>query len=439
MNRSTNPDQLITLARVRLFPLAGTLLLLWLLAACSRPALPTWLGGATPPPTPAPVVATELVLWHWPGSAVEDAHLQTLLDNFQQSHPEIIIDLQQPENYARRLRTALSNDRPPDLLYLHSYQLPDFVADGTLAPLPTDTMPDDDLYPHLRSAMGVDGTTYCRPQSFYTLALFYNKTRFDGAAVAYPDDSWHWEDLQSAATALTDNEGGQFGLVLAADFSRWLAFLRQAGGTLISADGATMALNTLEGSAALDFYANLILEGMAATPSTLDSRWPGEAFSQGRAAMAIEGSWLIPYLAENAPELVYGIAPLPLGPAGAATVSFATCYAITNASIHQEAAQTVLDYLTAPEQVASWVTIDNALPARPSLQTVWRAAHPDQTGLLDQVLVATEWQLPPGFQPWVADVNEQFSRLFGGFIPASALLPEAENAGNALLAPQSDN
>ena len=232
---------------------------------------------------------------------------------------------------------------------------------------------------------------------------------------------------------------GQFGLVLAADLSRWVAFLQQAGGTILSTDGSAMALNSPEGAVALEFYTNLILEGRATTPSALDSRWPGEAFAQGRAAMVIEGSWLIPYLAANEPMLVYGIAPLPMGPAGAATVSFATCYAITKASPHQEAAQTLLDYLTAPDQMTSWMTIDNALPARPSLQEAWRTAHPGQEALLDQVMVATEWQLPPGFQPWVSDVNEQISRLFGGFIAVDALLPEAESTGNALLAPQAGN
>lgn len=435
VKRFANPVGGGYLGRVRYFHVMGSLLLLWLLAACSRPTLPTWLGGAAPTSTPPPVVATELSFWHWPGTAEEDAHLRLLLDDFQRSHPEIVIDLQQPENYARRLRTALSNDRPPDLLYLNSYQLPDYVADGILAPLPPAAIGDNDQYPHLQRAMQLGGTTYCRPQSFYTLALFYNKTRFDDASLAYPTASWRWEDLQRAASALTDSTSGQFGLVLAADLSRWLAFLQQAGGTILNPDGRAMALNSPEGAAALDFYANLILEGMAATPSVLDSRWPGEAFAQGRAALVIEGSWLVPYLAANTPALAYGIAPLPMGPAGAATVSFATCYAITNASPHQEAAQLLLDYLTAPEQMSSWIAVDNALPARPSLQEAWRTAHPEQAALLAQVTVATEWQLPPGFQPWVADANEQISRLFGGFIPSSAVLPEAESTGNALLVP----
>jgi len=379
-------------------------------------------------------VAAELILWHWPGTAAEDDHLQALLARYQQAHPTIAISLEQPDNYARRLRSALSNERPPDLLYLNSYQLPDFVAEGTLAPLPT-TESERDLYPHLQRAMQVDGTTYCRPQSFHTLALFYNRALFDAAERPYPDGSWQWADLQDAASALTDPVSGQFGLVLSADLSRWAAFLYQAGGRFFTPDGRAMALNSPEGATALDFYANLVLEGVATTPTILDSRWPGEAFSQGRTAVVIEGSWLIPYLATNAPALNYGIAPLPMGPAGAATVSFATCYAITKASIQQDAAQQLLDYLTAPEQVISWIAIDSALPAQPSQQTAWRSAHLNQDVLLDQIATAVEWQLPAGFQPWVVDVNEDLRRLFGGFILSSAILPEAERAGNELIAP----
>jgi multiple sugar transport system substrate-binding protein len=268
------------------------------------------------------------------------------------------------------------------------------------------------------------------------LALFYNQQLFDAAALPYPDASWQWADLQSAAAALTDIERGQFGLVLAADLSRWLAFLQQGGGHVFSPDGVTMAINSPEGAAALDFYTNLVLEGMATTPLALDSSWPGDAFGQGRAAMVVEGGWLIPHLAAEAPDVAYGVAPLPAGPAGKATISFGTCYAITALSPHQAAAQSLIDYLTAPEQVTRWIAIDSALPAQSSLQGAWRAAHPGQEALLEGVAVATEWQLPAGFQPWVAAVNDQLRRVFGGFIPASAVLPEAEQRGNELLPPQ---
>ncbi len=54
-----------------------------------------------------------------------------------------------------------------------------------------------------------------------------------------------------------------------------------------------MTLDTPEAQEAMDFYVNLVLDGVAAQPSDLDSGWPGEAFGKGQAAMAFEGNWIV--------------------------------------------------------------------------------------------------------------------------------------------------
>lgn len=409
---------------------------MWGTVACSRPALPHWLGGPAPTPAPTSVqVTSELAFWHWAGTPTEMAYQQDQLAAFQTQFPAIEVTATYPADYARRLRTALGSDRPPDVIALTLYQIPDLVAAGLLAPLPTSVLTDTDRYSHLQTAMQVAGVPYCLPQSFQTLALFYNKALFDAAEVPYPDGSWQWEDLQQAAEALTVPESGQVGIALDADFSRWLAFLYQAGGAITNADTSAMAINSPEAAMALDFYTNLLLKGMAATPATLDSRWTGEAFATSRAAMTIDGNWLPPYLAQEAPELPYGMTVLPSGPAGAATISFATCLAVTRASPHQEAANLLLSYLDTADVLAGWIPLSNALPARPSLADQWRVTYPQQQTFIDQIAVAHEWQLPAGFQPWLDERNDELRRIFGGFIPVDALLPAAESEGNVVLAP----
>jgi len=376
---------------------------------------------------------------------MEETFQQGLVAEFQQQHPTIAVTLTHPNDYVRRLRTALGTDDPPDLIALNLSQVPDFVAAGALAPLPTALLSDTDLYAHLRTAMQVDGIPYCYPQTFHTLALFYNKAHFDSAMLPYPDGTWQWETLRSTAESVTDPESGQWGLVLSADFSRWLAFLYQAGGALTTGNDTSatergmaisrMAINSPEATIALDFYSNLVIDGVAATPSMLDSRWPGEAFAQSKTALAIEGSWLIPYLAAEVPELAYGVVPLPAGPTTSATISFATCLAITKASPHQKSAELLLSFLGSATAMRGRIAHNNAIPARRSLQEEWRAAYPEQLSLLEQTGVAHEWQLPMGFQPWLSERNDELRRIFGGFIPANALLPAAESRGNELLNP----
>lgn len=415
---------------------ALSLVLCWGTAACSPLRLPPWLGGTAPTPTPTPVsVTSELAFWHWPLSPAEMANQQAVIERYEAQNPTVAINLTYTDAYARRLRTALGTDRPPDVIALNFAQVPDLVAAGHLAPLPTTLLADQDLYPHLRAAMQVDGIPYCLPLSFHTLALFYHKQRFDEVGQRYPDANWQWADLQLAAAALTDSESGHYGIVLSADFSRWLAFLYQAGGTVTTANGRAMAINSSAAESALTFYSNLILEGYSAQPLTLESSWPGQAFGTGKAAMVIEGSWLVPYLTAERPSLDYGVAPLPLGPGGGATLSFGSCLAITSASSHQKAALDFITIFRNAEQLAGWVSLSNAIPARLSVAEQWRATYPAQKPFIEQAIVAREWQLPAGFQPWLADRNSELQRIFGGFIPAEALLTAAEENGNQILAP----
>lgn len=412
------------------------LLILLGTTACGYFPLPQWLGGSPPEATPTPTQPkTEITFWHWPESTEENTYRQGLIDAFEAENPTIHVTLTYPEEYPRRLRTALGTDRPPDVVAINLFQLPDLVAANTLAPLTDIIDRDQDFYPHVQQAMQVDGLPYCFPQSSQTLALFYNKDHLAEAGLPMPTATWQWEDLRNTVEQVTDAEAGRYGLVVAPDFSRWSVFLYQAGGAITTADGSAMALNSPEAVAAIDFYGSLVLEGIAATPLTLDSRWPGEAFGLGRATFAIEGNWLVPYLAASGPTLNYGIAPLPSGPAGAATHTFSNCLAIPSNTNHQPAAERLIAFLSQEEFMRGWIAINNAQPVYPSLEGTWRATYPQQSAFVDQVAVAREWQLPTGFQPWLSERNEDLRRILGGFIPPEALVTNGENSGNALLSP----
>jgi ABC-type glycerol-3-phosphate transport system substrate-binding protein len=72
----------------------------------------------------------------------------------------------------------------------------------------------DDFYPSLREAFTYDGTFYCPPKDFSTLALQYNIDMFDAAGLDHPDEDWTWEDLEEAAAALTNADDGVYGMAL---------------------------------------------------------------------------------------------------------------------------------------------------------------------------------------------------------------------------------
>ena len=119
---------------------------------------------------------------------------------------------------------------------------------------------------------------------------------------------------------------GTYGLVIPPRLERSGAFVFQAGGKLVSDDGARVALNSAEGQQALEFYYGLCKDGTASTPADTGTQWPGDAFSKRKAAIVFEGNWMFPFLQKEAPDLKYGIAEMPSGPKGKGTFVFTVSY-----------------------------------------------------------------------------------------------------------------
>lgn len=432
------PQRLLTLI---LFCLC--LLLLSLITACQSlpsPTTPQWLSalwGVAPTATPQPIT-TELHLATWPVSATVDDYFHERLAAYQQTQPATNVEVTFLPNYATRLRTALESETPPDVVRVNAFLVPDLVAKGLLAPLPPSLVAQADLSSLLQQMGKVDGTAYCLPQDVNTLALLYSRTLFDAAQVAYPTAEWTWEALRTTAEQLTNTSTGVYGLVLPADFSRWLPFLYQAGGTVMDSTTLSMTMTSPAASAALQFYSDLVLDGMAAAPTALGNSWAGEAFAQGHATMVIEGNWLIPYLAETAPTLAYGVVPLPAGPVGKATVAFVNCYAIAAGTPQADVAGHLIEFLTSAESQRQWLSLTAALPARTALLDPWTLAYPAQSAFVQALATAYPWRFRTGFQPVVDTMNDGLQKLYGGFVLPDTVLAEAEATGNEWLLRQQE-
>src|SRR5690606_816073 len=111
------------------------------------------------------------------------------------------------------------------------------------------------------------------------------------------------------------------------ELARFLPFLYQAGGAVLDADG-NYVMDSDAARAAIEYYVSFAQEGIGGAPTAVDAGWGGEAFGEGRAAMAMEGNWVINFLLQNYPELNWGVSELPAGAAGKATMAFTVCYGV---------------------------------------------------------------------------------------------------------------
>lgn len=211
------------------------LLLLWLLVVVSCSAPPT----STPPNRSDRVV---LRLWHaWP--AAEGRVLQTLVDQFNQTHPQwqIIVQVRPAVSLPIDLATAVNEGGGPHLAIVQSHTLGMLVSAGALRPL-DDLISASELNSLIPTAAGAarvtvgdQSTLFGLPISFDTLALYYNR-----ANVLQPPASV--EELLLTGRALTDRERMPpvWGLAYNLALDRTIGYLYAFGGRVFDENGAVV-------------------------------------------------------------------------------------------------------------------------------------------------------------------------------------------------------
>lgn len=403
--------------------------------AAEEPAAeePAAEAPAEEPTIAVPEGKTGLVLMGWASSEGENTRLQEMVDSFNEANPDLFVTLSQVPDYDTKLQVSLAGGSPPDVFYVDAFKFHDLQGAGALEPLGDAIEDSADFYPNLAGAFTADGTLYCAPKDFSTLALQYNKDLFAAAGIDEPTADWTWDDLHAAAEALTDADAGVFGITYGADLARWIAFLAQAGGSVTNDDASAMALDTPEAKEALDFYVGMVRDGFATPPADVDAGWPGEAFGRGSAAMTVEGNWIVPYLHDQFPDVNFGVTELPSGPGGEGTASFTVCYAVASNGANKEASTRLVNYLTGAEGMQAWTDLGLAMPTRASLRDHWLEQFPDLEPFLNGADYAVPWQFPAGFADALDEFNSGIQQAFAGSMSVDQVLENTQTVGNEVL------
>jgi len=302
--------------------------------------------------------------------------------SFEREHQDVKVRLEHipDKQYYAKLLTMLAGNSAPDVFGLTNGTILPHVAKGTLldvAPLlkRDGGLGKTDFFPTALEAYRFDGKLYGMPNNFHAFALYYNKTLFDKAGVPYPDGSWDWDDLLSAARKLTqDNDGDgrtdQYGIV----FDTWLGavapWIWQNGGTIFDNELAPTrcTLNSPKCVEALQFLADLKLRYRVA-PGASETAEQGvvEMFYAGRVAM-------YPYLyvagrmREYAKGFEWDCAPLPTGRTGIrASWAGSGCYSINRRTKVPRAAWEYVKHATGPRGMRLDARNGIAIPARRSI------------------------------------------------------------------------
>jgi len=364
-------------------------------------------GGAEAPEETSDAGGSLTVLIGSSGDAETDA-VTSAVDAWSQesgTDAEVTVASDLPQ----QLSQGFAAGSPPDVFYVGTDNLAGYAANGSLFAYGDDLENKDDFYPALVENFTYDGEFYCAPKDFSTLALVINTDAWAAAGLTDADIPTDWAGLADVAARLTTPE--QVGLTFGPEYQRVGVFMAQAGGGLVDEDGTTAIADSPENVEALTFVQQMLKDGVLAFPSAIDSGWGGEAFGTGRAAMTIEGNWIVGALRNDFPDVKYQVVELPAGPAGQGTLQFTNCWGIAADSQNQQAALELVQHLTATEQQVAFAEAFGVMPSVQSAAEDFRTAFPEMTAFIDSAEFAVGMPTAQGAVDVIGDFNGQIEGL----------------------------
>ena len=332
----------------------------------------------------------------------------------------------------QQLGQGFAGGTPPDVFYTDASRIGDFAKAGNLFAY-GDKLKADDFLPSLVQAFTSDGKLQCAPKDYSTLALIVNTDMWTKAGLTEADYPKDWAGLEKVAKKLTT--GKVTGLVIGNDINRSGAFMKQAGGWVVSADGTKVTADTPENLAGLAEVQKMMKDGSLKfnTDTSPAAGWGGEAFGKGIGAMTIEGNWIRGALGKDYPNIKAKVVELPAGPAGKGTLLFSNCWGIAAKSKNQDQAVDLVKFLTSVDQQMAFAKAFGVMPSTKAGAEKFAATYPENAAFAK----GGEYGQGPvnlaGFDPVMAAFNSKFATLGKGGDP-KAILAQLQQDGTAALA-----
>jgi len=391
--------------------------------------------GATPPPTgyTGPEATIEYAIW---GDPTELKNQKAIVAAFHDTEPKITVKVTVSDwdTYWTKLLTGLGGGAVPDVFAMDGPLGPDYEGRDVLLDLTPYIQAEN--YPlssladlAVKDFTSADGKQFGLPRDLNVIALFYNKKMFDAAKLPYPDDTWDWAKLVEVGKQLTLDKNGdgkvdQWGLYTeTTDMENyWSSLVWQNGGDILAPDGKSIVLDTPEAAGGIQFLSDLIWKEKVVPDPALFAD-TGDAFEAGKAAMEVNGSWLV--ATDLDAGLDFGIAPLPKGPAGAATSINPTGAVIYKNTKSPDAAWAFVKYLASPTAQQKIMALKASLPANKEVLAGPFATSFDGASVLADAL--TYAHLKPSFKGY-----DEFATVLQGELDPHVFSAPDETAADAI-------
>lgn len=426
---------------LKLIQKSWALLNQWFLLALLLLSLLT-LSGCSPgaPSASKQDEVIQLTLWQGVNPPANRDVLQSLVDRFNQTHPNTQVKslyAGQPDQQLPKILAAVVGNAPPDLLwYIPTIagQLVELDAIRPLDDLLATSPVREQIDPALFGTMQFRDHLWSVPFATNNAGIFYRPSLFQAAGVTQLPQTW--DELRQVARTLTrdTNEDGrtdQHGMLLSlgkGEFTvfTWLPFLWSAGGEITlasSTDSEQVNIVSPGAIAALQFWQDLIQDGSAIL-SQPERGFELDQFLAGKVAMQVSGPWTLGQLQQM--DVDFGVIPFPAQVQRAAALGGENLFVFKTTPEREQAAFTFAEYVLSEEFQTQWALQTGYLPV--NLRSRESAAYkqfiseqPALSVFLDQMAIARSRPIFPGYARVSENLGRAMEATLLGQTPTEAL------------------
>jgi len=314
--------------------------------------------------------AQKVTFWHYWDGANGQA-LQTLIDQYQKSHPGVTIDATfvPGSDLVTRLQTAIAGHQTPTMAIADQVTMPLLTTSGALASLDDDIAASGlDLSDYFDGPLAYglrDGHRYSLPVSASDLGLFWNKALFEAAGLDPNKPPTTWEELTSYAQKI-HAATGKVGLELYTGGGegtswQWQVYLWGAGGDILNADLTKPVFNQEPGVRALQYWVDRVKDGSSSIA-------PWGLFGRGEAGMVMDGSWMTQFFPMQVDfQLGSAAFPHPADGSPATNLGGEQVFVFNGDPAAQKAAWDFIAWFSSHEVQVQWDRATGFMPVRRSV------------------------------------------------------------------------
>ena len=401
--------------------------------------------GAKTPDKPAGPTSLSFMMW---GDPAELTVWKQIVADFEAANPTITVSVEVSDwdSYWTKLKTLLAAKTPPDMFAIDAPLYLDYQSKDVLLNLQPylDKNPGmlDGLFPQTLQAYQTPQGYFGLPRDFQTIVLFYNKTMFDKASLAYPTADWTWDDLRDAAKKLTldtngDGKTDQYGF----SFDMWdmepgySEAIWSYGGDMISADHTKTLLGDPAARTAWQLLYDMTFKDKSVPDSNTSGQYGGDTFAAGVSAMTPMGHWAVPGYADA--NLSFDVAPMPKGPAGRFTSVNSAGFVIAKLTKHPNEAFQFLKFVLSTAGQTRLAELGFACPVLKSIAQsdafLKQKININQQVFLDALQYSRIKPVFKGYDEWSSAVGDGMAPVWRGEADLNQTLDQVIAAADDVL------